>query len=115
MCDPGMAPWLLELLDGPGFSMVPASSPFLIERFAALEDPRQSCPLPEVLPLALCGTLAGAGGFVEVRRWGRVHLDAPRRLLPCASGLPATTPWAPWASLSGSGRRLSDMILQRCL
>jgi len=40
------------------------ASPSLIEHFSALEDPRQSCkvlyPLPEVLLLVLCGTLAGA-------------------------------------------------------
>ena len=43
---------------------MPGSS--LIEHFAALEDPRQSWkvlfPLPEVLLVVLCGTLAGAAG-----------------------------------------------------
>ena len=44
--------------------------PSLIEHFSALEDPRQSrkvlYPLPELL-LVLCGTLAGAEGFVKIR------------------------------------------------
>ena len=55
----------------------------LIERFGALEDPRQSWkvlfPLPEVLLLVLCGTLAGAEDFVEIRRWGQMHRDFLRR------------------------------------
>ena len=43
------------------------AAPSLIEHFAALEDPRQSWkvlyPLPEVLLLVLCGTLAGVEDF----------------------------------------------------
>ena len=69
------------------------AGPSLIEHFAALEDPRQAWkvvhPLPEVLLLVLCGTLAGAEGFVEVRRWGVVHLNFLRRLLPFKDGLPS--------------------------
>ncbi len=68
-------------------------SPSLIEQFAALEDPRQSWkvlfPLPEVLLLVLCGTLAGAEDFVEIRRWGQMHHDFLRRLLPFAAGVPS--------------------------
>ena len=69
------------------------SGPSLIDQFAALEDPRQSWkvlfPLPEVLLLVLCGTLAGAEDFVEIRRWGQVHLDFLRRLLPFKAGVPS--------------------------
>jgi len=65
----------------------------LIEHFAALEDPRQSWkvlfPLPEILLLVLCGTLAGAEDFVEIRRWGQMHQDFLRRLLPFAAGIPS--------------------------
>ena len=65
----------------------------LIEHFAALEDPRQSWkvlyPLPEVLLLVLCGTLAGAEDFVEIRRWGQMHQDFLRRLLPFKAGIPS--------------------------
>lgn len=65
----------------------------LIDQFAALEDPRQSWkvlfPLPEVLLLVLCGTLAGAEDFVEIRRWGRMHQDFLRRLLPFKAGVPS--------------------------
>ena len=69
---------------------MPGSS--LIDRFAALEDPRQSWkvlfPLPEVLLLVLCGTLAGAEDFVEIRRWGRMQQNFLRRLLPFKAGVP---------------------------
>ncbi len=65
----------------------------LIDQFAALEDPRQSWkvlfPLPEVLLLVLCGTLAGAEDFVEIRRWGQIHQKFLRRLLPFKAGVPS--------------------------
>jgi predicted transposase YbfD/YdcC len=65
----------------------------LIAQFAALENPRQSWkvffPLPEVLLLVLCGTLAGAEDFVEIRRWGQMHQDFLRRLLPFRAGIPS--------------------------
>jgi len=65
----------------------------LIEHFSALEDPRQTWkvlyPLPEILLLVLCGTLAGAEDFVEIRRWGQMHQDFLRRLLPFEAGIPS--------------------------
>ena len=65
----------------------------LIEQFASLQDPRQSWkvlfPLEEVLLLVLCGTLAGAEDFVEIRRWGHMHQDFLRRLLPFKAGVPS--------------------------
>ena len=65
----------------------------LINHLAALEDPRQSWkvlfPLPEVLLLVLCGTLAGAEDFVEIRRWGQMHQEFLRRLLPFKAGIPS--------------------------
>jgi predicted transposase YbfD/YdcC len=65
----------------------------LIEHFAALEDPRQAWkvvyPLPEILLLVLCGTLAGAEDFVEIRRWGSVNLGFLRRFLAYAEGIPS--------------------------
>ena len=67
----------------------------LIDQFAALADPRQSWkvlfPLPEVLLLVLCCTLAGAGAedFVEIRRWSQMHRDFLRRLLPFKAGIPS--------------------------
>jgi predicted transposase YbfD/YdcC len=65
----------------------------LIEHFSALEDPRQAWkviyPLPEILLLVLCATLAGADDFVETEAWGEEHLGFLRRCLPYADGIPS--------------------------
>jgi predicted transposase YbfD/YdcC len=65
----------------------------LLEQFSAPEDPRQIWkvvyPLPEVLLLVLCATLAGAEDFVEVVRWGRGKLGFLRRFLPFEHGVPS--------------------------
>src|SRR3954465_3339500 len=65
----------------------------LIEYFSALKDPRQIWkvvyPLPEIMLLVLCATLAGAEDFVEVRLWGAKNLDFLRRFLPFKDGLPS--------------------------
>ena len=71
-----------------------AAVPFLTQ-FAALRDPRQRAkvlyPLPELLLLLLCGTVAGADDFVELTLWGEEHLAFLRRFLPFARGSRATT------------------------
>ena len=65
----------------------------LIEHFSALKDPRQLWkvvyPLPEIMLLVLCATLAGAEDFVEARLWGVKNLDFLRRFLPFNDGLPS--------------------------
>ncbi len=65
----------------------------LIEHFSALDDPRQAWkviyPLPEIMLLVLCATLAGAEDFVEARLWGCTHLAFLRRFLPFAEGIPS--------------------------
>lgn len=65
----------------------------LLDQFSALEDPRQAWkvvyPLPEILLIVLCGTMAGAEDFVEIERWARRKLDFLRRLLPFANGIPS--------------------------
>lgn len=65
----------------------------LIEQFSALSDPRQVAkvlyPLPEIVLLLLCATLAGADDFVEVQLWGEQNLVFLRRLLPYAHGVPS--------------------------
>jgi len=62
-------------------------------QFAALRDPRQAgkvlYPLPELLLLLLCGTVAGADDFVELTLWGEEHLAFLRRFLPFARGIPS--------------------------
>ena len=73
--------------------MAVAAGGSLLDHFAALSDPRQAWkvvyPLPEVLLLLLCGTLAGAEDFVEIRRWGVVHRAFLERFLPYALGIPS--------------------------
>jgi predicted transposase YbfD/YdcC len=65
----------------------------LIERFAALRDPRQAAkvlyPLPEILLLLLGATLAGADDFVETEVWGERNLVFLRRFLPFTHGIPS--------------------------
>jgi len=46
-------------------------------------------PLPELLLLLLCGTVAGADDFVELALWGGEHLPFLRRFLPFARGIPS--------------------------
>jgi predicted transposase YbfD/YdcC len=69
------------------------ASKSLLDCFSALEDPRQSWkvvyPLPEVLLLVLCGTLAAAEDFVEIKRWGAMNMDFLRRFLPYRDGIPS--------------------------
>jgi len=70
-----------------------ADRPFLLDHFSALEDPRQQAkvlyPLPEILLLLLCATLAGADDVVEIALWGGEHLAFLRRFLPCKHGVPS--------------------------
>jgi predicted transposase YbfD/YdcC len=73
--------------------MAADGGPSLIERFAALADPRQTAkvlyPLPEILLLLLSATLAGADDFVEIELWGEENLPFLRRLLPFTHGIPS--------------------------
>lgn len=73
--------------------MVEDADRSLVAVFAALPDPRQASkvlyPLPEIMLLLLCATLAGADDFVEIELWGRRHLAFLRRLLPYQHGIPS--------------------------
>src|ERR1700759_2525113 len=74
----------------------PATSPSLLDHFAALEDPRQAAkvlyPLPEIMLLLLCATLAGADDFVEISLWGREQVPFLRKFFPFPKGLPSHDP-----------------------
>ena len=65
----------------------------LIGHFAALKDPRQAAkvlyPVPEIILLLLCATLAGADDLVEIQLWGNQNLAFLRRFLPYAHGIPS--------------------------
>ena len=68
-----------------------ATGKALLDHFAALDDPRQQAkvlyPLPEIMLLLLCATLAGADDFVEIALWGRQNLAFLQRFCPYAHGI----------------------------
>jgi predicted transposase YbfD/YdcC len=65
----------------------------LLHHVTALRDPRQRVkvvyPLPEILLLILCASIAAADDFVEVQHWGETHIDFLRRFLPYKDGIPS--------------------------
>src|SRR4051812_26765463 len=75
-----------------------ADRPFLLDHFSALEDPRQQAkvlyPLPEILLLLLCATLAGADDVTEVGIWAGRTWPSCAASCPTGTASRATTPWA---------------------
>ena len=71
----------------------------LLEHFAKIEDPREAWrvahPLPEVLLLVVCGTIADCDDYEGIAEWGEAHLDFLRRFLPYHHGVPG----ARWLNL----------------
>ena len=69
------------------------AKPGLLVHFSGLSDPRQSAkvmyPLEEIVLLVVCATIAGADDLVEVREWGREHLDFLRGYLPFRDDIPS--------------------------
>lgn len=65
----------------------------LLDHFSGLRDPRQAgkvgYPLPEILLVVLCGTMAGAENFVEIERWANRKIAFLRRLRPFRRGIPS--------------------------
>jgi predicted transposase YbfD/YdcC len=64
----------------------------LLDHFAVIEDPREpwrvAHPLPEVLLLVVCASIAACDDFEDIAAWGKTHLDFLRRFLPYHHGLP---------------------------
>lgn len=64
----------------------------LLDHFAVIEDDREpwrvAYPLPEVLLLVVCGTIADCDDFDFIAEWGEAHLDFLRRFLPYHHGVP---------------------------
>jgi predicted transposase YbfD/YdcC len=64
----------------------------LLDHFAQVEDPRDVRrilhPLPEILLLVVCGTVADCDDYEDIAAWGAAHLDFLRRYLPYANGVP---------------------------
>jgi predicted transposase YbfD/YdcC len=71
----------------------------LLEHFSAIEDPREpwrvAHPLPEVLLLVVCGTIADCDDYDTIAAWGEQRLDFLRRFLPYHHGVPG----ARWLTL----------------
>ena len=64
----------------------------LLDHFSVIEDPREAWrvahPLPEVLLLVVCGTMADCDDFDGIALWGEAHLAFLRRYLPFHHGVP---------------------------
>ena len=64
----------------------------LLDHFAVIEDPREQWrvahPLPEVLLLVVCASIASCDDFDDIAAWGETHLAFLRRFLPYHHGVP---------------------------
>jgi predicted transposase YbfD/YdcC len=64
----------------------------LLEHFSAIDDPREpwrvAHPLPEVLLLVVCGTIADCDDYEHIAAWGEAHLAFLREMLPYHHGVP---------------------------
>jgi predicted transposase YbfD/YdcC len=64
----------------------------LLDHFSIIEDPREpwrvAHPLPEVLLLVVCGTIADCEDYEGIAEWGEAHLAFLRRFLPYHHGVP---------------------------
>jgi predicted transposase YbfD/YdcC len=64
----------------------------LLDHFAVIEDPREQWrvahPLPEVLLLVVCASIASCDDFDDIAAWGETHLPFLRRFLPYHHGVP---------------------------
>ncbi len=64
----------------------------LLDHFSQVVDPREAWrvahPLPEVLLLVVCGSMASCDDFGDIAAWGEAHLGFLRRFLPFDHGVP---------------------------
>ena len=64
----------------------------LLDHFATVEDPRDVRrilhPLPEILLLVVCATIADCDDYEDIAAWGAAHLAFLRRFLPYDHGVP---------------------------
>jgi predicted transposase YbfD/YdcC len=84
----------------------------LLEHFSQIEDPREpwrvAHPLPEVLLLVVCGTIADCDDYEAIADWGEAHLDFLRRFLPYEHGVPGGR----WLTLLMN--RLDPLVFSAC-
>ena len=71
----------------------------LLDHLSVIEDPREAWrvahPLPEVLLLVVCGTIADCDDYETIAAWGKQRLEFLRRFLPYHHGVPG----ARWLTL----------------
>ncbi len=64
----------------------------LLDHFARVEDPRDVRrilhPLPEILFLVVCGSIADCDDYEDIAAWGAAHLDFLRQHLSYTHGVP---------------------------
>lgn len=64
----------------------------LLDQFSMIDDPREpwkvAHPLPEVLLLVVCATIADCDDYDHIAAWGEAHLEFLRELLPFHHGVP---------------------------
>lgn len=84
----------------------------VLDHFAVIEDPREQWrvahPLPEVLLLVVCASIAGCDDFDDIAAWGETHLDFLRRFLPYHHGVPG----ARWLNILMN--RLDPQLFSDC-
>src|SRR3954469_19069209 len=89
------------------------AAPCFLSHFSMLRDPRQAAkvlyPLPEILLLLLCATVAGADDFAEIERWGVENLTFLRHFLRRRHGVPSHD------TVGRGDRRARPRVVQRLL
>ena len=64
----------------------------LLEHFSEVEDFRArwrvAHPLPEVLLLVVCATIASCDDFESIAAWGKAHIGFLRKFFPYHHGVP---------------------------
>ena len=64
----------------------------LLDHFAQIKDHREphrvAHPLPEVLLLVVCGSMADCDDYEGIAAWGKTHVEFLRRYLPYYHGVP---------------------------
>ena len=84
---------IADALTDPDIALGPKSRlSVLLDHLGAIEDPREpwrvAHPLPEVLLLVVCGTIADNDDYEGIADWGEAHLAFLRRFLPYHHGVP---------------------------
>lgn len=84
----------------------------LLKHFGRLADAREpwrvAYPMPEVLLLAVCGTISSCDDYEEIVEWGETHLAFLRRFRPYHHGIPC----ADW--LRTLMNRVDPELFQAC-